>query len=201
MRRIPFIHQHVSWFYTSMSGKPGRPTTLGNALNLRLPPKAIARLKVAALLRGSTASQLVAELIEAHIPSLPTEHRAPATFTKPVKAKPVPKAKEPKPHKEPKPKRVPKEPGRPSKAKPTAAAKLPAEHRTHTWTWDALVEALDATHTKHSDLRNALGVTNISPWGKHGVPAKWFETITAFLVSRGWTPPFSSPPLLDDDVE
>ena len=148
-------------------------------------------------MRGTTASQLVADLIEAHIPSLPTEHQAP----KPAKAKRVPKAKEPKPHKEPKPKRVPKEPGRPSKAKPTAAAKLPAEHRTHTWTWDALVEALDATHTKHTDLRNALGVTNISPWGKHGVPAKWFETITAFLVGRGWTPPFSSPPLLADDVE
>ena len=68
--------------------------------------------------------------------------------------------------------------------RPTVAPSTPQGRRkvgTETMTWDELVAGLEATGKSHKELRDHLGLTNISPWAKDGVPPRHVPKIKAFL--------------------
>jgi hypothetical protein len=55
---------------------------------------------------------------------------------------------------------------------------------TEAMTWDELVAGLETTGKTHKELRNHLGLSNISIWAKEGVPSKHVSRIREFLAQE-----------------
>ena len=158
-------------------------------ISIRLPDDIDLALRIESAHRRVMPSIVAAEILAAHFAGTDAGRIA--------KAFPLPVEKEPKTEKPTKEERRQRHAPKEVHVSDHAAALA----EDYPWTWERLSEALSTVggHGQHRELCRHLGLSNISVWGKTGVPRKWWPGIREFLASRGWHPQEEQPPLIPAD--